>query len=69
MRRRIADLNPSVVAVVVVVLIMLTMVWVMLHSYVAHHIVHSLPNFFRKCPPHKSIKFDAVLIDIAPSWL
>lgn len=54
MRAGIADLHPTLSAIVSVVLIMLPMVGIMFHSYMAHHIVHAVADFFCKCPTHIS---------------
>lgn len=48
----IANLHPAFVAIVAVVLAMLPVIGIMFHSYMAHHVVHALPDFFRKCPTH-----------------
>ena len=64
MGRGIADLNPAIIAIVVMVLVMLTVVWIMFHSYVAHHIVQSLPNFLRECPTHINRNFRNVLMKV-----
>lgn len=62
MGRGIADLNPGIVTIVVVVLVMLTVVRIMFHSYVAHHIVQSLPNFLCEYPTHINKKPRDVLM-------
>ena len=51
-RTGVTNLHPTFVAIVSVVLIMLPVVGIMFHSYMAHHVVHALPDFFCKCPTH-----------------